>query len=112
MYTNVPMGRGETLGPTGSGATSAWCGRCGVPGGVPGCSRERSGTPPGAFGRAFGGENLSSEQKDSSTMSTNAVISNASSPRVGAGGLWPVNPPTLARRVGAFPGLEEAKRSR
>ena len=74
MYTNMSIGRGETLGPTGSGATSAWCGRCGVPGGVPGCSRERSGTPPGAFGRAFGVENLSSEQKDGSTLSTNAGI--------------------------------------
>ena len=74
MYTKVAMGRGETLAPTGSGATSAWCGRCGVPGGVPGCSRERSGTPPGAFGRAFGVENLSSEQKDGSTLSTNAGI--------------------------------------
>ena len=74
MYTNVSMGRGETLAPTGSGATSAWCGRCGVPGGVPGCSRERSGTPPGAFRGALGGENLSSEQKDGSTLSTNAGI--------------------------------------
>ena len=74
MYTKMAMGRGGTLAPTGSGATSAWCGRCGVPGGVPGCSRERSGTPPGAFGRAFGVENLSSEQKDGSTLSTNAGI--------------------------------------
>ena len=74
MYTKVSMGRGETLAPTGSGATLAWCGRCGVPGGVPGCSRERSGTPPGAFGRAFGVQNLSWEQKDGSTLSTHAGI--------------------------------------
>ena len=74
MYTNKPMGRGETLAPTGSGATSAWCGRCGVREGVRECSWERSGTPPGAFGRAFGSENLSSEQKDGSTLSTNAGI--------------------------------------
>ena len=42
--------------------------------GVPGCSRERYGALQGAFGRAFGVENLSSEQKDGSTLSTNAGI--------------------------------------
>jgi len=74
VYAKVPIGRGENLGPTGSGATSAWCGRCGVAEGVRGCSRERSGTPPGASRGAFGGENLSSGQKHSSTLSTNAII--------------------------------------
>ena len=36
--------------------------------GVPGCCRERSGTLQGAFGRAFGFENLFSEQKNGSTL--------------------------------------------
>ena len=64
----------ETLGPTGSGATSARCGRCGLPEEVRGCSRERSVMPPRAFRGALGHENLSSEQKDSSTLSTKAAI--------------------------------------
>ena len=68
------MGRGENHGRDRSGATSAWCGLCGVPEEVRDCSREGSGTPPGPFRGAFGGENLLSEQKDSSTLSTNAVI--------------------------------------
>ena len=68
------MGRGENHGRDRSGATSAWCGLCGVPEEVRDCSREGSGTPPGPFRAAFGGENLLSEQKDSSTLSTNAVI--------------------------------------
>ena len=70
----MAVGRGENHGRDRSGATSAWCGLCGVPEGVRGCSRERSGTPPGAFRGAFACENLPSEQKDSFTLSTNAVV--------------------------------------
>ena len=117
-----PKGVQEVVGnrgPARSGATLAWFGKFRVRKGAPGCIRELSGSVSWSFrsvesnsrsplSDSFGGTfdfktgRSSAERKRFAEVlvlychdGAKLVFS-----RVGACGLWPGNPPTLARRVG------------
>ena len=64
VWSKMPAGGWENLGPARFGGTWAWFGRVRARKAAPGRSRELSGTRSGVFRGAFGAQNRSSEPSE------------------------------------------------